>query len=77
MSARPKDATPERPAFLHLHTPAGDVAEPIIVIGEAPKSWRIRVDRPTEIGGGHLLLVGREIYVPKYAVTFTDGRAEP
>ena len=62
----------ERPAHLHREGWAGHISDPIVVIGETPKRYRIRFLRESYAPGKRWRLVGPDtvLLVPKHAVTF-------
>lgn len=63
----------ERPAKLWLNSWAGLHSEPVIVIAETAKRYRIRVEQRTKIAGrDRWLNVGETALVPKHSVRFED-----
>lgn len=65
----------ERPAWLHLDGWAGHTRQPVIVVGETPTRYRIRVEQVTRLGGFmRNLHPGERALVPRRAITFPPDR---
>ena len=60
---------PRRGAYLCLDGYAGRTEQPVIVVGETPKKFRIEAVGRTKLGGRNLwIAAGQEALVPKTAI---------
>jgi len=66
-----------RPAIVAMDSWAGRTEEPVTVIGETPKRYRVRFHRRGFVGGNRRHEAGEVGLVPKYAVRFTDEEVRP
>lgn len=67
-----------RPAVLVTQSWAGRLEEPVTVVGETPKRWRVRNDGLCSIrlaGRCRVLAPGETVLVPRRAVRFVGGGA--
>jgi hypothetical protein len=63
----------ERAAFLCFNDWVGYHEEPIVVVGETPKRYRIRADKLIRLAGRNRFLPrGKMTLVPRTAVRFPD-----
>lgn len=64
-------ATNQRPAVLCMDGWAGRSEQPVVVVGETPKRYRIRATERTRLPGNRWIEAGETTLVPRYAVKFT------
>ena len=59
-------------AYLHLDTWAGRIREPVELIGETPKRYRIRLLSDIRLPSRRQGRAGDEVLVPKYSISISD-----
>lgn len=65
-------ADQSRQGFVHLDGWAGRTKQPVEVIGETPKRYRVKAIGKVHLAGRcRVLLDGETALVPKYAISFT------
>lgn len=63
----------ERSAHLHLDGWAGRIGVPVVVVGETPKKYRIRLTCWTNLPSRRRGEAGDVVLVPKHAITFPEA----